>query len=295
MTRLSDAFAAHLKQDVTTLCHCWRLTRRDGAVMGFTDHDRQIVCDGTRFMPETGLSASEACRSLGLAVDSSDVEGALSAVDISEADIIAGLYDGATVETLLVNWQDPSRYARLRRAAIGQIARRDGRFVAELESPERMLDQTNGRVVRRHCDAELGDGRCRVNLNAPGMTGSGTLVAVKGNSVTVSGLDQFEAGWFDHGVLTWVSGAGAGRRERVSAHRKGPDGVVLDLWRDVATPVAPGDALSVSAGCDKQFSTCKAKFSNAANFRGFPHLPGNDAGYGYVVEGQVFDGGPLVK
>ncbi|WP_163269305.1 DUF2163 domain-containing protein [Chelativorans alearense] len=292
---VAAALAAHLEGEVTTLCHCWRLTRSDGTVMGFTDHDREVVCDGMAFMPETGLSASEARRSLGLAVDTVDVEGALSALDIEEADILAGVYDGARVETLLVNWQDASQFARLRRAVIGQIARRDGRFVAELESPERALDQTNGRTVRRSCDAELGDARCGVDLDAGGFQGNGILEGVNGNSVIVSGLDAFETGWFTNGVVTWMSGASAGRRERVAAHRKGVDGVVLDLWWDAAAAVAPGDALTVVAGCDKRFSTCKAKFANSANFRGFPHLPGNDAAYSYVTEEQTFDGGPLVE
>jgi uncharacterized phage protein (TIGR02218 family) len=55
-----------------------------------------------------------------------------------------------------------------------------------------------------------------------------------------------------------------------------------------------GDAVVVTAGCDKSFSTCKAKFGNGLNFRGFPHLPGNDRAYEYVSEGAVFDGGALV-
>lgn len=295
MVTLSGPLATHLENEVTTLCYCWRLRRSDGTVMGFTDHDRKLTCDGTVFAPETGLSATEARRSLGMAADSVDVEGALSAIDIEEADIMAGIYDGATVETLLVNWQDPQQFARLRRAVIGQIARRDGRFVAELESPERAMDQTNGRTVRRTCDAELGDGRCRVDLEAGGFKGEGVLEAIAGNSITVNGLASFENGWFGNGIVTWTSGAGIGRRERVSAHRKGADGVVLDLWRDIAAPVASGDTFTVVAGCDKHFSTCRDKFANSANFQGFPHLPGDDAAYGYVMEGQRFDGGPLVE
>ncbi|MDX5493645.1 MAG: phage BR0599 family protein, partial [Alphaproteobacteria bacterium] len=27
---------------------------------------------------------------------------------------------------------------------------------------------------------------------------------------------------------------------------------------------------------DKQFTTCRDRFANAVNFRGFPHMPGND-------------------
>jgi uncharacterized phage protein (TIGR02218 family) len=121
------------------------------------------------------------------------------------------------------------------------------------------------------------------------------LIAIEGNSIRVSGLEGFESGWFSHGIVTWTSGASAGRRERVSVHRNEAGGAVLDLWRDTAADVSVGDAFIVTAGCNKQFSTCKAKFSNSLNFRGFPHLPGNDAAYSYVVEGQLFDGGPLVE
>lgn len=50
----------------------------------------------------------------------------------------------------------------------------------------------------------------------------------------------------------------------------------IELWQRMAEPIAPGDTFLIAAGCDKQFSTCKAKFDNLANFRGFPYVPGND-------------------
>ena len=46
--------------------------------------------------------------------------------------------------------------------------------------------------------------------------------------------------------------------------------------------------------CDKRWRTCVDAFGNGENFRGFPHLPGNDAAYGYASDGQVMDGGALV-
>ena len=87
MTIYPEALAAHLEGAVTTICHCWRLTRRDGVVKGFTDHDRRLTVDGTPFEPLTGFSATEARDTLGLAVDTVDVEGALSSDEIDEADI----------------------------------------------------------------------------------------------------------------------------------------------------------------------------------------------------------------
>jgi uncharacterized phage protein (TIGR02218 family) len=295
MSRYPLALKEHLSGAVTTVCNCWRLTRRDGTVSGFTDHDRPLSVDGTLFEPETGFSASEARDTLGLATDTVDIEGALSSARIADEDIAAGFYDGAKVETLLVNWSEPSQFALLRTATIGKIVRSDGRFVAELESLMQSLDQPSGRYFRRTCDAELGDRRCGFGLSRPGFGGTGAIVSRQAPGVfRVSGLDGFQAGWFSHGVLTWQSGPNAGRAVRIDEHQKNGAETLLSLWMEGGAEPQTGDQFSLVAGCDKRFETCKAKFDNVLNFRGFPHLPGNDAGYAYVSEGGEFDGGPLV-
>lgn len=285
----------HLGRQVTSVCHCWRLTRADGTVNGFTDHDRPLSVDGTQFEPGTGLSASEARSSLGLAVDTVDVEGALSSDRIRDEDVAAGLYDNAKVETFLVNWREPSQLALLRTATIGKITRSDQRFVAELESAAHALDQPNGRYIARACDAEVGDARCGVVLNQPQFQGTGAVLSrSEPDMVRVSGLNGFDPAWFTLGMLTWTSGARSGRSERIVEHRRDAAGTTLVLASVSGPVVAVGDNFSILAGCDKAFATCKAKFANALNFRGFPHLPGNDAGYSYVTEGGVFDGRPVV-
>lgn len=295
MSNYPEPLVEHLQGTVTTVCHCWRLTRKDGTISGFTDHDRPLVVDGTGFEPQSGLSASEARDTLGLAVDTVDVEGALSSDSIRDEDIAAGLYDGATVETLLVNWRRPQDFALLRKSTIGKITRSDQRFVAELESLVHKLDQPNGRYITRGCDAELGDARCGFLLDQAGFKGAGTVAAIgPPDSIVVSGLDGFAPGWFSHGVLSWTDGARAGRTERIVDHRSGPEGVSFVLLPAVGPAIATGDGFAVVAGCDKKFATCKAKFGNALNFRGFPHLPGNDAAYSYVADGGLFDGGPVV-
>jgi uncharacterized phage protein (TIGR02218 family) len=288
-------FQDHLEGAATTLCYCWRLTRRDGTVMGFTDHDRPLAVGGTLFEPEAGFTASEARSALGPGINSAEVDGALSSDRVSEADIADGVYDGATVETLVVNWRAPAQFSTLKRETVARITRRDGQFVAELEGPGRALDFVRGRTIQRHCQAELGDARCKVNLTAGAFTGGGEVVSLNGpDTVVVAGLDSFDQGWFANGVLTWTSGARSGQAERVIDFRHEAVGTILVIWPAVSTQPQPGDQFSVVAGCDKSFATCKAKFSNSLNFRGFPHLPGNDSAYAYVTADGEFDGGPLV-
>jgi len=65
--------------------------RRDGAVFGFTDDDRDLVFEGTTFEAASGFTATAIEGSLGLAVDNVDVADALSFASITEDDIARGL------------------------------------------------------------------------------------------------------------------------------------------------------------------------------------------------------------
>lgn len=287
--------ADHLAGTATTVCQCWKLTRTDGTVLGFTDHDLPLQIAGVSFEPQTGFTASEARSSLGLAIDTVDIEGALSSAAITEQDIEAGRYDGAAVETMLVNWANPADFAVIRKAVVGKISRSDGKLTAELESLAQRLDQPNGRYARRNCDAELGDARCGFDPAEPGFSGNGAVVSLEtADTLVVSGLDAFAAQWFSNGLLTWTSGSLKGTTSRIIDHQVRQDGVALKFWRNGPARPETGDTFHIVAGCDKSFGTCKAKFANSLNFRGFPHLPGNDAAYGYVTDGADFDGGPLV-
>ncbi|HTV71768.1 MAG TPA: DUF2163 domain-containing protein [Rhizobiaceae bacterium] len=295
MTAYPAPLLAHMAKAATSLCHCWRLTRKDGAVSGFTDHDRPLTVDGTLCEPSSGFSASEARDTLGLATDTVDVEGALSSEKIRDEDVAAGLYDGATIETFLVNWQQPSQAALIRTATVGKITRSDHRFIAELESLASALDRPAGRYVRKTCDAELGDARCGFALAGAAFVGTGTVAEVTGpGAIRATDLGGYAAGWFSFGTVEWTSGANNGRVARVLMHAKKGADVTLTLWPGSWAAPETGDTFSIKAGCDKRFATCKTKFDNALNFRGFPHLPGNDQGYSYVIDGGVFDGGAVV-
>lgn len=87
MSAYPPALTEHLNRSVTTVCTCWRLTRKDAYTLGFTDHDRPLTIDGTLCAPQTGFAGSEAKQSAGLAVSTQDIEGALASAEIDAADI----------------------------------------------------------------------------------------------------------------------------------------------------------------------------------------------------------------
>src|SRR5690625_1830574 len=177
MKSLSPALQAHLDEGTTTLAWCWRVTRADGVTFGFTDHDRTLSFDGTEFEPESGLTASEVRSGSDLSVDAQDAEGVLTSDRITETDILDGRWDNAEVEVWRVNWADTSQSVMMRRGAIGQVRRGRMIFVAEVRSLAHVLQQTVGRVYQAHCDADLGDGRCRVDLDDPAYRAASSVVA----------------------------------------------------------------------------------------------------------------------
>jgi len=276
-----------LDSGVTTLCRCWRISRRDGVVAGFTDHDEDIVLDGVTCRAGTGLTASEATAQFGLAVTGSEIFGALSDAALSEAELAAGRFDAATIETFLVDWSEPSLFVLLSKGVLGEVHREGPAFAAEIRGLTDRLNQESGRRYTATCGADLGDSRCTVDLTDPVFAGTGAVTLLNGtSSVRVSGLDGFADGWFTAGRLTFTSGANSGLAVEVKTHRVDADGVALDLWQAMPEPIAVGDTFNVTAGCDKRFATCRDRFDNVLNFRGFPHIPGNDFVTRYAVAGE---------
>jgi uncharacterized phage protein (TIGR02218 family) len=282
------ALQAHLDSGVTTLCHCWRLALKSGEVFGFTDHDRALVFDGTSFEAQAGFTASEMEQGLGLTVDNLEAEGALSSSVIDAVRLRRGDYDHAVVEVWRVNWTDVAQRVLLRKGHLGEVTHDGTKFVAELRGLTHLLDQERGRLFSYGCDAVLGDARCGVDLELAAFKNAAVVTAVSEASLVVSGLAASVDDWFSAGTLT----IGA-RKLSVKRHRNLGATASIALWQDVSGLIAVGSAVVLRAGCDKQFETCRAKFSNTVNFRGFPHMPGNDFVARFAASDANNDGGQM--
>jgi len=294
MKNITPDLQAHLDAGTTTLSWCWRIARADGVSFGFTDHDVTLSFDGTSFEPESGLTASEVRSGSDLSVDAQDAEGVLTSDRISETDIVDGRWDNAEVEVWRVNWADTGQRVLMRRGAIGQIRRGRLAFVAEVRSLAHLLGQTVGRTFQATCDAALGDGRCGVDLEAPAFKGNGAVIdLLRDRAFTASGLGGFTSGCFTFGTIEWTSGGNAGRRAEIIAHDVTDGIAVLTLLEAPVRSIVGGDAFTIRAGCDKRIETCSTKFANTANFRGFPHIPGQDAVLRYATKDGGHEGAVL--
>lgn len=274
--RLGEEMQAHLASGVTTLCRCWAVVRKDGVALGFTDHDGDLSFDGLRFRADTGLTALALQQGTGLSVDNTEAMGALSDASIREADIAAGRYDGAEVRCWLVNWADVSQRALQFRGSIGELRRAGGAFEAELLGLTDLLNRPGGRVFQKPCGAVLGDAACGKDLDTPGYRAEAVVSRVEETRIGFDAVPGFDAGWFQRGVLEVLDGAAAGLRGVIKQDLPLSGGRQVTLWAGLGGELAVGDTVRLTAGCDKRMETCRFKFDNLVNFRGFPDIPGDD-------------------
>ena len=282
----------HLKTGLTTLCRCWAVVRKDGRVFGFTDHDSDLSFDGLVFKADTGLTASALQQVTGLAVDNSEAVGALSDASVTEEDIAAGRFDDATITYWLVNWDNLEEREVQFSGSLGEIKRADGAFYAELRGVSEQLNKPLGRIYQKPCSANFGDVQCGVDTDAPDYAAEVGVEQISGRRVFRFGtLVDFDEHWFERGKLVVTSGAAEGLVGMIKNDRTEGGVRIIELWEEIKFGIEPGDLVRVIAGCDKRSVTCATKFSNLINFRGFPHIPGEDWLMAYPSEGGANDGG----
>lgn len=288
MRQISEAFAARLAADTTSLCHCWRFTRRDGEVFGATDHDAELVFEGVTFSPVAGLELVSLESGSGLAPGRATGTGALSLDFVTDEALDAGLWDGARVDVWRVDWRAVEHRVMVWSGMLSEISRAGAGYSAELVSLKAALERKIGRVYARRCDADVGDARCGVDLDAPAYRVASVIEhATGGMGFRSDALAAFASGWFSAGRVTWTSGGNAGLESRIIRH----GGDALEIGGVLKVQIAVGDGFVATAGCDKAFETCRGKFSNGARFRGFPHMPGPDAVLTGPDPNQPADGG----
>jgi len=218
---------------------------------------------------------------------------------ITEADVRARLYDGATFELRWINWSDLTQGdVKLLNGTVGDIIMEHSQFQTELRGLTQKLTTIVGSVYGQECLAQLFDGgangvdphnhwKCQLHRADWFQTGtvqsspdSITVVPINnpslGEELLMVGSSTPTAlapsGWFNDGLIKFTSGVLYGYIFEIATW----DGVTLTLFAGapMPEPPSPGDTFEIEPGCDKFKTTCFSKFNNIVNFRGFQDIPG---------------------
>ena len=252
---------------------CWKLTRRDAVVLGFTSHDRDIIFDSVSYVAASGFVPTAVASNSDLSVDNLEIDGMVDGAVITEDDIRAGLYDFAQIEIFMVNYSDLTQgELNLRTGWIGQVQYGKGRFVAEVRGLMQSMIQLVGELFSPSCRAKLGDARCGLDIESYTVTGS--VTSFTDSQLFVDSSRTEASGYFSMGKITFTSGNNNGLSMEV---KEFDGGGIINLVFSMPYAIQVGDAYSMQAGCDKSFNSCVTRFNNAVNFRGEPNIPGTDA------------------
>jgi uncharacterized phage protein (TIGR02218 family) len=254
--------------ELTSMAFCWRLERRDGAGVALTSHDQRIERGGVIYAPSPGMIPAAIVRRRGLEPQSSEIDGAVSDEALTDDDLALGRWDGARVTLEAVDWSAPDADGIvLTSGEIGPVAIVHAGFTAELVGAAVALDAPVCPTTSSECRARLGDRQCRVDLG--GRRTDVVVIEHRGSRLTTNPAADSN---FAAGEMVVVSGPMSGFRSPIITVEEG----AVILRDPPRRAIGAGCRLWLSQGCDKTFATCRERFGNAVNFRGEPHLPGND-------------------
>ncbi|MDQ2823568.1 MAG: DUF2163 domain-containing protein [Pseudomonadota bacterium] len=268
MKAIPQPLRFHIQGSLTSLSLCWKLTRRDGTVLAFTDAAADLAVQGLTYLSVTGYQPTAIESSASMSVDNMEVDGLLNSNAFTESDLSAGLYDGAEVQVFFVNRQAPADgLLTMKRGYIGQISWEQGKFKAEIRGMLQPFQQNVVEVFSKTCRATLGDSRCKVDLLA--MTATGAVATTAENRTFTDPARAEAEGRFAYGLVNFTSGACKGLSMEVKTFKGG----VVELLLPMPGAIVAGDTYTISAGCDRLVSTCRDTFKNILNFRGEPDIP----------------------
>ena len=159
MKSVESALSTHLDSEVTALCTCWEITRRDGVVLRFTDSDEPVVVEGLTYKSYGAYQRTAIENTATLSVDNLDVEGITGDLTLPIAELRSGVYDGAEVKVFLTSWVPSiAGKLRLRRGFFGEVqVMSNGSYKVELRGLLQRLAHTYNDIYTPTCGLDLGD------------------------------------------------------------------------------------------------------------------------------------------
>ncbi len=256
---------------------CFTFTLATGTILAYANVDQPVVYNGLTFRADGPLVQGLKYKaSVGLEVDKQQITIAARPTDLVNGSpflnaLRDGAFDGATVQ------RDRAFMSALGTTPIGGVTLFHGR-VSTIDNVGRtsatitvasdlvVLDYDMPRnLYSPTCLHTLYDSGCGIpsgTYAASGTVGAGSTATL----INFSGALAINA----QGLIVFTSGVNANVRATVKSVAAGAS---LALIYPLPSPPATGDAFTVYAGCDHTRATCQSRFSNLANFRGFPFVP----------------------
>lgn len=269
MKGASANLAAEFRKEVASYAMFYRVTRSDGVVMGFSDHDMPLTIDGVWYEAEAGMSGTAIRSMADLAADNMEVSGVITSDRVTARDLLGGRYDYARVKIFMAN---PRALAdgiiQLPGFRIGSVSVAGVGFSADLLGIGHQFDQEIVEITSPGCRYDLGDARCTKSIAH--LIESSSVESAPDRRVFFDSARAEAAGYWRAGRVLWTTGENAGLIGTIKESSLGQ----IELMLPMSFDIAPGDDYDIEPGCDKTIEACADVYDNVPNFGGEPHVPG---------------------
>ena len=264
------------------MADCFTFTLLSGLILAYTDADVPIALNGTTYSADSVLVDGLRYRcTTGLDVDQQRITVSARPTDtVGGVPVLValreGVFDGCTIRrdrAFLTAWDAPPiggvTLFTGRLASVDQVGRTSATLTVASELTLLDIDLPRN-VWQPTCNHTLYDTGCRLVRQAYASAGA---VGDGASTTFIPWAGASEA--LTQGTVTFTSGGNSG----VSATIKLADAAGLILTYPLPTLPAAGDSFTAYQGCDHTLATCRSKFANEANFRGFPFVPTPEAAF----------------
>ena len=272
MKNISNELKNSLNDDTLNLVRCWKITLKNNKILCFTTCNENIEYDTLVYNSISANDLNELKTNIDIEEDSGEISNLIVSDIIENNDILSGLYDGADVELFLLDKITNEKIILLN-GIISSIEYKDNIFNAKVKGLKSKLNKVIGDVYTPLCRCQFCDKKCGLNKN--NFTFNGEISSIVNNTefqTNSSNIVNKAEGYFENGVIEFISGKNNGFKTEIKQFKN--NSIILSM--ELPYELKSGDQFKITAGCDKEFSTCCNIFNNAINFRGEPHLPGID-------------------
>lgn len=285
MKSFPSGLNTHIALGQTTLTTLFKITRRDGTVIGFTEHDVDLISGGVTYVSDPGYSRFNLNETADGNAKTTELIGAIDSI-ITRTDIQQQLYDSASFQLLLANWANiAAGTGILCTGSFGPVSIEEFQYRVELRGLAYRLNNLGGSVCGPICRVDFGSPKCAPSGTLAGGTTinsllqAGTVVSVSGNSFVFSGLTNPNLP--DGGNCTLTSGSNNHLSSQIKTINWGTSTITLQPGALLVVPIAPGDTFSYMPDCDKSFFACVTFYANGINFQAEPHAFNPDESLNY--------------
>ncbi|MBL1420252.1 MAG: DUF2163 domain-containing protein [Alphaproteobacteria bacterium] len=278
MQDLDVSWKAHLALNVTQICHCLKIEKGDISLY-LTDHDRPLLFLEDGYFPDENLTIAPAKFYRNLRDDQFEISSFIDDNGLSYDLIEADHLQDAQFYLYQVNWGKPDEYNLLKIGVVGDVYLEAAHVKLAMHGIAKPLEKRHNRLLQEKCDAQFAGDRCNIDTELAIYHKLGQVSLLKTtHSFEIELPSGVDSGYFDGGSLEWQSGENinvGAEKLRIMRQFKLSDCIhSIILYRTAKYPIALEDELKLTVGCDKSFATCRDRFANSAEFRGFDQMPG---------------------